>query len=57
MTAQIIRQLNDALRTGHCQNRTIVIATGVQALGDDGLRAVMSAVTKRVLTIMLASEY
>ena len=44
MTAQTIRQLNDALRTGQSQDGMIVITAGIRAQGNDFVSAVTSAV-------------
>ena len=40
-----IRRLNDALRRGHCENGSIVITQGVQAMGDDNLAIVATKVS------------
>ncbi len=39
-----IRRLNDAARRGEGANVTVVVTVGVQALGEDGVRAALGAV-------------
>lgn len=39
-----IRDLNDALRCGRCQNGTVLITSGVQALGNDAVLEIAEAV-------------